>query len=128
MWKVFTMYSSSFFIRRKFLSDISNSLCALANKSSKCVLDSFTFFAFGASNGTAFLSKLSTIARSYTLSDILNVLSSLFAVPTNHMFVGSRSLPLCCNSLGSSSHLSATTSKFRPSGLGISSSDKNSAK
>ena len=33
-------------------------------------------------------------------------------MPTNHIFVGNLSFPLFCSSLGSSSLLSATTSKF----------------
>ena len=53
--------------------------------------------------------------------------SSLFAVPINHMFWGSLSLPPR-RSAGSPFCTSDTTSMYRFSGSGISSSERNSAK
>ena len=93
----------------------------------KYVADIFMPSVGSQSNAFAFVSRFITIARSYTLSDIANVESSLFAVPINHIFFGSFSCPPF-NNIGSLSHLSLTTSRYLLSGFGNSNNDKNSAK
>ena len=99
----------------------------LARMVQECEADILVFDVLGATNGSAFISRFIIIARSYTLSDIANVESSLFAVPTNHIFGGSFMHPFS-NCTGSSSHTSDTTVSSLSSAFGNSSNERNSAK
>ena len=121
------MYASSFLSLLAFLAVMPYSFCALATMASNCCAEIRTCGEGTASKNCVFLSRLMTMARSYTLSEMAKVESSLFAVPTNHILGGSLSLPPL-SSAGSPFCTSETTSIYLFSGSGSSKSDKNSAK